>query len=323
MGLFHDSNPYSSKYITAEIKDSFKRLWFFHIIHTIGDYFLVNVDKQYYCFKIDNEICTYRQKLKKAFKVAQFDIRHYRPLKPVIKELELCLAENDLPKVDGMLSNILRVLGRREKKGSDFTPHKLADLIATISKYEESKVGKVVAKEDNRFAQQASSIINYLDNLNIREIVTPIRGISDYIEDDLKATDPKFLGTVASTLQSLEFENKLVMNQPISSKKEWIKYVLIIVIILVIALLIYHGTTAGWFKIFTDLGSGFQGISLPLPGSFVPPGSVTHDSNYYMTNFTPEELKAKVDRGELQMDQLPKDIQELIKNVQLPTVTSP
>src|SRR3990172_12073193 len=124
MAVLHGRDLFSSKYITAEIKDASKRLWYVPIKYTIGEYFLANLGDQTYCFKIDNEICQYREKFTKSFRVIQYDIKHYRPMKPEIKELELMLKENNLPRMNGLLSDIIRVLGRREKL-YEFTPHLL------------------------------------------------------------------------------------------------------------------------------------------------------------------------------------------------------
>ena len=65
MAILHGRDLFSSKYITAEIKDQSKRLWYVPIKSTMDEYFLANLGGQVYCFKIDNEICQYIEKFTK------------------------------------------------------------------------------------------------------------------------------------------------------------------------------------------------------------------------------------------------------------------
>jgi len=313
MGILHGRDLFSSKYITAEIKDASKRLWYVPIKHTIGEYFLADIGGQIYCFKIDNEICQYREKLTKSFRVIQYDTKHYRPIKSGIKELEMLLAANDLPKADGMLADIFRVLGSKEKK--TFTPHRLKDLIETITKADQDTTGTV--SHDSRYAAQIQSIINYLDNLNVDEIITPVRGVSEFIEDDLRATDPKFLGTVATTLQNLDYENKKVTNTPVSSRGAWMKWALIMMIMVMIVVAVWYMYEEGYFDSLTSIGEGFQGISFPQPG--IPQSPGVKDDKYYQDNYTPESLRAAVDRGDIAVEDLPPNTANMIKDIKLPT----
>ena len=319
MAILHGRDLFSPKYITAEIKDASKRLWYVPIKHTIGDYFLADIGGQIYCFKIDNEICQYREKLTKSFRIIQYDTTHYRPVKSDIKELERILEKNDLPKVDGMLANIFRILGSKEKK--EFTPHRLKDMIQDLSKYNQSDTGKVIPIGENKYATQIESIIQFLHNLNVEEITTPVRSISEFIEDDLRATDPKFLGTVATTLQSLDFENKKVTNTPIKSTLAWAKWGLMFMMIAMVAFVIYYGYEQGWFDSISSIGEGFEGLGnvIPAPGSsFAPSGG--KDDKYYQDNFTPESLRAAIDRGEIDEDSLPTATKEMVRDVEPPTV---
>ncbi len=304
--------------MTAEIKDATKRLWYVPIKNTIGDYFLADLAGQIYCFKIDSEICQYRETFTKSFRVVQYDTKHYRPMKSEVKELEMVLQKNKLPRVNNMLSDIFRVLGSREKD-EEFTPHVLKDMIEKLSKYENTGIGKVIPKDQNVYATQIKSIINFLDNLKLEEIVTPVRGVSDYIEDDLKATDPRFLGIVGNTLQNMDFENKRVTNTPLTGKVAWLKFMLVFMMIGFIGFIIYYGYDQGWFEAFTDIGSSFEGISFPTPGGFQVPGE--KNDKYYQDNFTPEELRAAIDRGEIDESDLPDATKEMVKNVELPVAT--
>jgi len=317
MAVLHGRDLLSSKYITAIIKDASKRLWFIPIKNMIGSYFLAEINHQIYCFKIDSEICQYREKLTKQFQVIIYDTTHYRPIKSEVKELETLLRVNNLPKVDGMLASILRLLGSKEKK--DFDVHRLKDMIGELSQYDEGNVGKTIGKAGNIYAAQIDSIVQYLKNLHIEEIVTPVRSISDYIEDDLRATDAKFLGTIVSTVQSLDFENKKVTNSPIKSTIAWAKWGLAIMMIAMVVVVIAYGNDQGWFSgLIPDL-SGVGGLGDIMSGGLSPPG--VKNDQYYQDNYTPEELRAAIDRGEIDESTLPKATREMVANIEPPKVT--
>jgi len=321
MGVLHGRDLFSSKYITAEIKDASKRLWYVPIKILIGDYFLAEVNKQVYCFKIDNEICQYREKLTKSFQVIQYDTSHYRPMKSDCKELELALKKNNLPKTNVTLSNIFRALGRKEKKNANepFTSHNLLSLIEEIEKYQDSVMSKLIPKDRDEFAQNMESIITYLHNLDIDEIVTPVKGISNFIEGDLKAADPKFLGTIATTLQNIDFENKKMTNTPVSPAVAWMKWALVFLVVGMIIFLIYWAYSNDYFDSFLSASEGFQNVN--IFGGFTPPASTGHSDTELQAKYTPEALKAAIDRGEIDYNKLSPFMKDLVDNVELPKVS--
>ena len=128
MGVLHGRDMLSSKWITAIISDASHRVHFVPIKHTIGDYFITDIDGDVYAFKIDGRrILQYRESMVKTFRILQYDISHHLPLSAETKELEIILELNKLPKVDGMLANIFKILGSKER--GDFVSHKLVELI--------------------------------------------------------------------------------------------------------------------------------------------------------------------------------------------------
>jgi hypothetical protein len=318
LGVLHGRDLFSSKYITAEIKDASKRLWYVPIKRTLGAYFLADLEGQIYCFKMDNELCQYREKLTKSFRVYQYDTAHYRPIKDEIKELEMVLGINDLPKTDGMLADIFRILGSKEKK--EFTPHTLKDLVDELGA-DQGKTGEIIPKKDPRYAQQIESIINFLDNLHVQQIVTPVRSVSEFIEDDLRSTDPQFLGTVVGALANLDFENKKVTNTPYKASLAWAKWGLMFAMIALVGFVVYYGYEQGWFDFITNATSSFSDIDI----SFQPPAQPDNPNSdvYWQSRYTPEELRAAIDRGEVDESKLPPNIQAMVKNVKSPTVETP
>ena len=296
---------YSSKWITAEISDGSSRLHFVPIKHTIGDYFVAQINKQLYAFRIDgSRIKTYRQTLVKSFRVLQYDTTHYLPISPESEDLKLILEKNALPKMNVLLFNILKILGRREK--AKFEPHKLEALIKEFS------------DQEDQYGEQVRNIKNYLDNLKIDEVVTPLRKMTDYIEGDLLATDPQFLGTTISSYQRTDVEHKKVTNYPVGAKAAWIKWIAIIALVGLIAAIVYIAYDQGAFDSFTNMFGSFQIGSGSSPFN-LPSNQPT--ATDWMSQYTPESLKAAIDRGDVNYDSLPPDVKKLVDGVKLPTAT--
>ena len=138
MGILNGRDQLTSKFITAEITDSSNRVHYVPIKHTIGEYFVVDLDGHFYAFTMkDARILTHRKTATKSFQVIQYDTSHYSSIKPETKELEIALKKNSLPRMDRMLHDVLRVLGRREKDNKDeFEPHRIDELIEMFSEKE-------------------------------------------------------------------------------------------------------------------------------------------------------------------------------------------
>jgi hypothetical protein len=287
MGVLHGRDLLSPKWITAIISDASHRVHFIPIKHTIGDYFITDIDGDVYAFKIDGRrILQYRESMVKTFRILQYDITHYLPLSAESKELEIILELNSLPKVDGMLANIFKILGAKER--DDFVSHKLSELIDRIHGYE-----KVEARNElkERYSKEAMNMINYLDHLNIKEIVTPLKKVSEFIQEDLIATDPKFMGTVVSSYQRTDMEHKKVTNTPLASKQAWIKFVAIFMAIGMIGavgFIIYDGG---------HLDSMMGGMSMPTLGQI--------SDDVIMSQYPDaESLRVAVDNGTVDYDKL-------------------
>ena len=301
MGVLHGRDLLSSKWITAIISDSSNRVHFIPIKHTIGDYFLADIEDETYAFRIDgSRILQWRESMVKTFRIIQYDVSHYLPLTAKVKELEMTLEVNHLPKVDGMLAGIFKILGSKEKK--PFESHKLTDLVARIHE-EGTKAG---VTPDANFSKQAMNMINYLDHLNVEEIVTPLKRVSEFIQDDLIATDPKFMGTVVSSYQRTDMEHKKVTNTPIKAKQGWMKFMLIFMGIGLVGFVGYYLYDSGMLE---------GGL-----GGFMPTMEVGKISDAEIMKTYPDaaSLKAAVDRGDVDYNRLSSYAQEMVDTA--PTV---
>ena len=291
MGVLSGKDVYNSKFITAEIADSSNRLHFVPIKHELGDYFLAVLDGQMYAFKIDgSRILTYRQTFAKSFKVLRYDTSHYKPVSAANSELELILKKNGLPRLNRRTLGLLKLIGKREKKGEIFTPIKLKEALEEIAKHEES------------YSEEVRILTNYLTHLNLEQIVTPVRGITEFIEDDLIATDAGFLGNIIPHFERTDIEHKKITNTPMGPRKAWAKIMLIILIAGV-------GITAGYLAyeqgVFDQLGSFIPTFDFVPPPAIVP--------NDVMKKYPdPEKLREAIANGDIKYSDLPPEVQKLV-----------
>lgn len=291
MGVLGGKGIFSSKWITAEITNSANRIFYVPIKRTIGDYFLADIEGQIYCFKIDgSRIKVYQHTLVRSFRILQYDTNHYLPVSAGDnKDLEDIIRINALPKMNMMLFNILKLLGKREK--NSFKAHDLEELVSEVSQHE------------TEYKERVQNIKNYLSHLSVDQIVTPVRKITEFIEGDLLASDAQFFGSIVTQHARVDVEHKKVTNTPEKGKTSWLKIALILCILALIIFAAYYLITSGSL---TNLVPTFGGPTAP---------------NLMSQYGTPEALKAAVDRGEVNYNTLPPDIKSMVDNVKLPEAT--
>lgn len=296
MGVFGGRDNFSSKWITAMIFDSENRLHLVPIKHNISGHFLAEINNDTFAFKIDHSrIGIWYATLTKSFRVLLYTTAHYMPVSPQNnKELELVLQKNSLPKMDKLSFLTLQQLARREKK--EFKPHTLKEIIAEINKHPDKETDVL------------QNIKKFLTELNTDKIVTPVRHIMEFIYDDLIKTDPDFLGSVLDTMMKAEEENRKVTNSPIGTKRSYWKVIAIVAIISVVGVISWMLYDSGAIQNFIGGFTNWTG------GAFKTSGGTD-----WMSQYTPESLKAAVDSGKVSMSSLPPDIQGLIKNVKIPS----
>ena len=294
MGVIGGKDNFSSKWITAWITDSQNRIHLVPIKNPVDDYFIARVNKQSYCFFIDyRRIQIYHQTAIKSFRVLQYTTAHNRPVAPAeCKELEMIIRKNGLPRLNRLLYNILTELGNTERK--EFKPHKLKDLVSHLG------------QRSDPHAETVRNIKNYLDDLKIEQIITPVKNVTEFIQDDLIATDPRFMDTVPEACVRADIENRKMTNTPIGSKKAWLKWValaIVAVLIVSIAVTVYY----------SGMLNGIMGMV-----QFKSPNA---EQKVASNCGTPEACKAAIDRGEIKKSDLPPEFQGLIDKVKLPTIT--
>lgn len=293
MGLLSHKNVYSTKYINAEITDSGSQFHVVHINHVIGDFFMTKIDNQTYVFRIDGrKIKSYHAFGMWTVRKLYYDISHYNPIDGADNEMiSQFLEDNKLPKIDSKLAGVIQYLSKRER--DEFEVHDMASLFEEI------------ANNKEQYPEQARNMLDFLNHLGRDRIVTPTKRVAELIQEDLLATDAKFLGDTFSLIQQMDNENRLMTNVPVKAKKEWMKMALVLMMIGMVVVVGYMAYTNGWFNNLA-----------PNLNSFNSPKSEDLMAKYP----SPESLKAAIDRGEVSYDALPKSIKDMIDKLKAPKV---
>ena len=296
MGVLSHDSIYSRKYINAEITDSADRIHVVHIKNVLGDYFVTKIDGQTYVFRLKGKIYTYHATGMRTIRKVYYNTKHYMPISmDEYKRLEKIINANALPKLDRTLFEVLRYLGKTERK--DFKEHDM------------ESVFNVIASESSAYAQEAQNMKNFLDHLNIEKIVTPVKEITEFIEGDLIATDPQFFGDVIPAYQRLDAEDKKITNTPVRGKGPWMKIIAVLAIVGLIGAVIAIAISQGWFDGLTNAVK------------FSAPGQPTTLTDWAAKFPTPESLRIGIDQGQVKESDLPNSMKDWLKQYTPPKAT--
>lgn len=306
MGVLHGRDLLSTKYITAIIIDSLSGAHFVPIKHEIGNYFFANINNNLYCFDTRGEQFTYRQTLVKSFRFYIYFTDCFKPVSQWHKNLEMVLLQNNLPKMDRMMHKFFALLSRNEEK--EFKTHEIP---ALLNKLEERK-------QEPQYQQLYMNMINFIKDLGIKEVVTPIRRVTESVTGDFIIPDPQFMATIRNAFEMLDREDKIINNVPIGAKTAWLKWLALLLIIALTATLGYMGYAFGWFDAFTgfipDL-SGGGGGGLGVPGF----GGMTVQDQEFMNRYpTTASARAALDAGKITVDEIPPSIRQNVLDLKPP-----
>lgn len=306
MGVFGHDSIYSSKFLNAEITDSSGRIHVVHIKYILGDYFVTKIDGQTYVFRLKPPIYNYHAFFMRTVRKIYYNTANYMPINQAMyKKLEHLIDINKLPKIDRPLFDVLNYLGKRERR--DFKDHDMESIFNEIAKDDEA----------SKYEKERENMRDFLDHLNITQIVTPVKEITEYIHDTIIAPDPQFFGDVLPAYQRLDNEDKKITNTPVRGKKNIIKFVAIFLGIALVALLLIHLNSTGAFSQisgpFDSIGTFFktQNQGAAPASSALPPEC----------QGAPEICKSAVDSGKVKLGQLPDSLRGVIERMPSITVT--
>jgi len=298
---------FSSKYTTAVITDSSNKVYLVPIKYTIGNYFVTELNKTFHVFKI-GEIKHFEGFKNKVFTLIFYDTRHYQPLNPKTAELEQILKENSLPKVNTTLAKVFKVLGGKEKK--DFKEHKITDLIKDLSELKDNKKKQSTAmKVGYSYDDKLANVVNFLQSLNTKTIVTPLKSISEYIQEDLVTTDPAFMGAIISTYQRTDIQHKIISNTASLGKMSMMKIMLFVVLIGAIGIAAFVMYDMG---LFSEGGNPLSSFLPSLNNVSNVPFDASNDLLVQQKYPTGKSLKNAIESGEVNYDDLSPEVQGMV-----------
>jgi hypothetical protein len=306
MGVLSGKDLFSPKYPTAIVIDEIGTANFFQVKHPIGPYFFCDVNGELYAFDVRGLVCKWRQSLAKTFEFQIFFTDHYKPMTSHLKELELITQKNNFPKLSMSLYKLFSILKLREKK--HFESIKTKKLIDDLEKEKDT--------DPKRFSQYMD-VITYLKDLDIDEIVTPVKRVTEYLDDSFMATDPKFLGSVKTAVQQAFTENREINHRPITSKKGWAKIIAVVLLIAVIGLVVYVAYTSGAFDELFSIAAPLGNINLSPPP---PPQIATSVADKYKT---PSDAKCAINNGNAKLTDFPAEMRGLIDSSKCNVTVTP
>ena len=284
----------SSKWPTAIIIDSVGAAHFFPIKNPIGDYFFAVVNNEIYAFNTRVQPYSWRQSMAKTFSFYIYFTDNYNPVTKEVKELENILKRNDLPKLSMMLYKVLKRFSLKEKR--KFEALEKVALIEALKKERDSNPKRYADWED---------LINFLNDLPLEQVVTPVRRVTDYLDETFLSPDPAIFGAIKTSLKLLLSENKEVNHVEIKAKTGWFKIIAVLVMAGLAIGLVYFAYESGAFD---NLGSGFTGAF----------GGTTAEQTLMQKYPSGESLKAAVDAGQVDYNTLPPNAKAMVDNIKAP-----
>lgn len=301
MGIFSQRDIYTTKWITAEVIDSDNRLWPVPIKAIIGNHFLAEIRKQLYCFTLKGSRITtiYNDKsLTKSAKVIHYYTDNANPIDPTqVSKVRALLEKNNLPKINQKMFGMLKILAQDEKSGKEFQPHNLTKLVEQIQVHKE------------KYPENVKTMENFIKELPTEQINHPIKDITDYLQEDMIAPDPKYLGDVAQTVINLEEHHKIVVNEPAKNKIAWAKLLLVAMLGVLCIVGVYFLFTS---NILPHLGPTTNSNAASSSGSTAN----SQTSNEIMKEYPdPQLLRNAIKNGQVSCNGLDKQIKDYVNTI--------
>ena len=160
--------------------------------------------------------------------------------------------------------------------------------------------------------------------LDVDTIVTPVRKVTDFIQEDLIATSPSFLGELVPRIQRLDNEHRKITNTPIKGTGGILKIAVIALMAIVIVVGVFYANEQGMFDgvmstidSLGTVGEGLSGLPSPTQGFQTPAAGMDFSDAAIQAKYTPEELKIAVNNGEVDYNKLSSNMKDMLDGVDL------
>ena len=304
MKIFHNNSLLKSKNPQALVIDDNNRIHIIDIKHTIGEYFLAQIHKQTYAFKLEHTSkVTYRETGHKLIELYIYYTDSYRPISGAVNVLREWLETHNLKKMSKPLKDFLSKIQRSEDP-ENFEDYDINELLLKI------KESSTTEEE-----QEAYNVLFYWfksANIPDNKIVRPVQRLRDYLDINLTTTEPHLIGTIFRHVHNTDRQTHLITNSTIGIKTPMLK---------LIALMAVIGAAGIFLYVLYD-GGHLSSIGLEIPG--LP--TMGEDVLSYKPTDPPDEVLVKlsakypspellvnaVDNGDIDYSQLPLEIQDII-----------
>ena len=297
-GFFSES-LISDKHTNAFIIDSNNEGYFVKIKFVIGNLFFCEIKNQSYWFKLEgSRQINVKIAIVKNYKFYIFFTEHFLPVSGAdMKNLEDVLRKNSLPNVDMQEFAMLKLLGSKEKHDEkEFKKHSLSELIEKI------------ATKQKDYPKQTQELTNFINDLKTDHIVTPVKRLSEFLQEDLLTTNAGFLGNVRNQFKLTDKEQKKMSNTPEKGKVAWLKIMLVVMLVVGVGAVGYIVYSSGMI----------QGIS--LPGATVSnSGGPMTDAQIMVKYPHPEDLKCAIAKGNLDYKTLSPTVKAMADKTKMPS----
>lgn len=218
------------------------------------------------------------------------------------------LSQREKKATAGIVQNKDGTTSIQEFKG--FEAHLLKNLVDDIT------------DKPEQYQNQMKNLKTYFDNMAVYQILTPVKDVTEFIEDDLIATDPKFLGDVVRSCMLLDKEQKKVLNTKIDAKKNYLVIAALMLIIGAVAFMgVYLISNGGGGNPFSSIFPQFNSGQTTATGS----GGGTNlgcnpisDTTIFSDYPLPQDLAKAVAKGDIKLCQLSPSVQKLVKGTPIP-----
>ena len=292
MGVIRHKDLFSPKYNTAIIIDSNNRAKFIPIKNVIDECFFTKINGMMYCFRVvPNRLITYRETMVKTCQFLVYSTDNYMPMSPGdVNNLEDILTKNHLPKMNRNMLKTFQILGHRET--DEHKEHDIDALIEEINKYKD------------QYPEDVQNLEVFLKDLGEhKKIVTPVKRVTEFLVEELIATDARFMGSIDTMSSMSEMEHKKVTNTPITGKTPWLKWIAILMIVGIVGGLAYYAYSSGALQ--------------HMGGNLFPTNAPT--SIDIMKKYPdPAQLKQAIQDGKVKYSDLPPEVQKMVDATQLP-----
>lgn len=229
----------------------------------------------------------------KTFSFYVYFTDNYSPFTSELKEIELIITKNDLPRLSILVYKMLKRFARHEKRKFEALEKKA--VIEALRKEQKNNPKKQIEYQE---------LLDFIEELPLEKIVTPIKRVTEHLDQTFLSPDPAIFGAIKSSLMLALTQNRETNHVEIKAKTGWFKIIAVVALVSLLCTTLYFAYEAGAFDSIWDM----------MSPSF---GGKSDDQIMQQYGNCPA-LRAAVDSGKLNYDSLSKAVQDVYNSCLAP-----